>query len=221
MFDTVDGKGKRRPRWRRRSDARPGEIAAAALEVFAERGFAGARMEEIARRAGVTKGTVYLYFPSKEDLFRAVVRESIVPGVEIGERLVSEFEGDSAALLRELVWRWWEFMEDPRVQLVPKLIQSESANFPELATFYVTEVVQRVRRLFAAVIRRGVERGEFREVDPVLAARLAVAPLHNAVAYRRSLLAYDEGCNFEGYVEMHIEMFLRGLAKGTGDESDA
>src|SRR3954462_1610964 len=91
------------PRWRRRSEARPGEIVHAALDVFVEKGFAAARMDEIARRAGVTKGTVYLYFPSKEDLFRAVVEDLMGPNLETGERLVADFVGPTPQLLRELV----------------------------------------------------------------------------------------------------------------------
>src|SRR5690242_10352198 len=92
-----------RPRWRRRKDARPEEIVAAALEVFGERGFAAARLEEVARRAGVTKGTVYLYFDGKEALFKAVVRQTIVPAIAQGEALASSFAGSARALLAQLM----------------------------------------------------------------------------------------------------------------------
>jgi AcrR family transcriptional regulator len=123
------------PRWRRRSDARPAEIAEAALELFVEHGFAATRMEAIAKRAGVTKGTVYLYFPSKEDLFRAVVKENILPNLEQGERLVAEHTGSAAELLALLVRRSWELMQTSRTQCMPKLMLAEGKNFPELAKF--------------------------------------------------------------------------------------
>jgi AcrR family transcriptional regulator len=206
------------PRWRRRRDARPAEIAEAALELFVEHGFAATRMEEIARRAGVTKGTVYLYFPSKEDLFRAVVKENVLPNLEQGEKLVAEHTGSSAELLGLLVRRSWELMQTTRTTCMPKLMLAEGKNFPELAKFYVDEVVQRVRRLFASVIERGIASGEFREVDATTAAKLLLAPLHNLTTWRQSLMAFDPvQWDFDRYMDLHIEMFLRGLAKGAED----
>jgi AcrR family transcriptional regulator len=96
------------PRWTRRKEARPAELLAAALELFVERGYAATRLEDVARRAGVSKGTVYLYFPGKEDLFKAVVREGLVPLLERGEKVVAEHEGSAVDLIRELVRGWWE-----------------------------------------------------------------------------------------------------------------
>jgi AcrR family transcriptional regulator len=206
------------PRWRRRRDARPAEIAEAALELFVEHGFAATRMEEIARRAGVTKGTVYLYFPSKEDLFRAVVKENVLPNLELGEKLVAEHTGSSAELLGLLVRRSWEMMQTTRTACMPKLMLAEGKNFPELAKFYVDEVVGRVRRLFASVIERGIASGEFREVDTMKAAKLLLAPLHNLTTWRQSLMAFDPAqWDFDKYLDLHIDIFLRGIAKGAED----
>lgn len=203
------------PRWRRRSEARPAEIVDAALQLFVERGFAGTRMEEIAKRAGVTKGTLYLYFPGKEDLFRAVVHESILPSLEMGERLVAEHTGSARELFRAMVRRWWELMSEPRRLSLPKLVLAEASNFPELAEEYVRQVVHRTRRLFASVIERGIASGEFREVDARIAAKLALAPLHNLAAYRQSLLPFDsDAWDFDAYLDLHIEIFLRGIARG-------
>jgi AcrR family transcriptional regulator len=210
------------PRWRRRSDARPGEIVRAALDVFAEKGFAAARMEEIARRAGVTKGTVYLYFPSKDDLFRAVVHETIVPAVESGERLVAGFEGSAAELIRELVTAWWQRHGGTAQACLGKLVAAEAANFPALARFYMDEVVLRSRALLEGAIRRGIERGEFRPVPVTDAARLAIAPLVHAASYSRSLLQFDtQPMELGAYVELHTEIFLRGIAKGPETDRDA
>src|SRR5882672_2570528 len=113
-------KRQRKPRWKRRKDARPGEIVAAALEVFVERGFAATKLADVARRAGVTKGTVYLYFESKEALFKAVVRETIVPIFARGEQLVAEYRGSAANLFGELVRKWWELIGETSLSGIPK-----------------------------------------------------------------------------------------------------
>ena len=99
---------KPQPRWTRRKDARPDEIIAAALDLFVERGFATTRLDDVATRAGVSKGTLYLYFENKEDLFKAVVRGNIVPVLLHGEQLLKDFSGSSADLVRQLVRGWWE-----------------------------------------------------------------------------------------------------------------
>ena len=212
MAELAEATGE--PRWRRRSDARPAEIAEAALELFVEHGFAGTRMEAIARRAGVTKGTLYLYFPGKEDLFRAVVTQNVLPNLELIERLAAEHTGSAAELLGLLVRRSWELMQTSRTRFVPKLLLAEGKNFPELAKFYVEEVVQRVRRIFAGVIERGIASGEFREVNAITASKLLLAPLHNLTTWRQSLMAFDPvQWDFDQYVELHIEIFLRGLAR--------
>lgn len=210
------------PRWRRRSEARPGEIVEAALDLFVEKGFAATRMDEIARRAGVTKGTVYLYFPSKEDLFRAVVEEMMGPNIEAGERLVAEHEGTATELVRKLIVAWWELVGNSRVACLSKLMTGEAANFPELAQYYVDHVVVRARRIFEAALRRGIDGGEFRPVPFTDTARLAIAPLVHVSIYKRSMFQFDpEGCDMERYVNLHIDIFLRGIAREPEKENDA
>jgi AcrR family transcriptional regulator len=152
----------RRPRWQRRPDARPEEILAAAQVVFAEQGFAGARLEDVARRAGVSKGTLYLYFDSKETLFREMVRARIVPAVAAGEEFVRTYQGPARDLLVELVRRMWDTIRHPAMASITRLVQSELHNFPELARFYFDEVILRGRRLLQSVLDRGVASGEFR-----------------------------------------------------------
>jgi AcrR family transcriptional regulator len=202
------------PRWRRRSEARPGEIVQAALDLFVEKGFSSTRMDEIAKRAGVTKGTVYLYFPSKDDLFRAVVEEMMGAQMESAERLVAEHTGSTRDLVAELIRAWWRVGGSSRLACMGKLITSEASNFPELARYYMDHVVVRTRRIFEAALRRGIERGELRDVSVTDAARLAIAPMVHASIYQRSLLAFDpDGWDMERYLEIHIDLFLRGLAK--------
>src|SRR4051794_21640257 len=169
-----DGEGKR---WARRKEARPGEIVAAALECFAERGYSGTRLDDVAARAGVTKGTLYLYFANKEELFKAVVRESFLP---LLERVTGEIAGkpeDPAERIRRGVTFLAGEVLGSRLSVIPKLVIAEAGNFPELARFYRDEVVARGRAFFSGAIREGVRRGQFRAVDPEHAFYSLIAPV--------------------------------------------
>jgi len=201
------------PRWQRRKDARPSEILAAALAAFVEHGYAATKLEDVARRAGITKGTLYLYFESKEALFKAVVRETIVPLLAAAERMVDDHEGSPEELLRRLVLQWWESLDGAQLAGIPKLVMSEAANFPELAQFWFDEVVQRGRQIFAAVLRRGIEGGAFREVDVDLAVRAILAPILMASIWKHSFEACErERFAVEPYLEASIGFYLRGVA---------
>src|SRR4051794_33059251 len=164
------------PRWRRLPEERPRQILSAALEVFGERGLAAARLEDIAKRAGLSKGTIYLYFPNKEALFQEVIRQTVVSQIESGER---DFESSTTSAtdnLEQHMRRHWEFIRSPKFAPIFRLIHAELSQHPELARFYSDEVVTRSHRLLAAIIRRGIEQGEFRDVDPLVAARMLSAP---------------------------------------------
>src|SRR5215472_4124667 len=147
--------------WQRRKAERPAEIAAAALTCFAERGFAATRLDDVARRAGVTKGTLYLYFPNKEELFKAVVRQELLPNIARLEVMLGAADAPAARLLEELLDAWAELVAAP-VSAIPKIIVAEAGNFPDLARFYREEVVDRGFAVFRRVLRAGIERGEFR-----------------------------------------------------------
>ncbi len=159
------------PRWQRRPSARPEEIINAALAVFGDAGFVGARLDEIAQRAGVSKGTLYLYFDSKEELFREVVRSKIVSVVEAGEQEVARMPGTAEERLVKLIRAIWSVVSDPAMARITKLMHSELANFPELAQFYYDEVIVRVRKLVRSVLAEGVASGEFRPEQSEYAAR--------------------------------------------------
>ena len=202
------------PRWRRRKEARPGEILQAALETFVERGFAAARLEEVARRAGVTRGTMYLYFPSKQALFEAVVRRSVIPGIERAEQISSDFQGDSADLLERLVRDWWERVgNSPTLGGLPKLVMAEAANFPDLARFYHEQVVRRGQAVLARAVTRGIQRGEFDPgVDPAIIARLAVAPLLVVTQWCHSFgPVVGEVMDADAILDTHVRMLRRAL----------
>src|SRR5690348_705946 len=202
------------PRWKRRKEARPAEIVAAGLELFVERGFAATRLFEVARRAGVTKGTLYLYFESKDALFKAVVRETIVPAIAEGERLAKAHQGPAADLLRQLLGDWWRGMNREGLSGIPKLVMAEAGNFPELARFYSEEVVKRGHQLVGSILKRGVARGEFRSLDVPMTVKLAFAPLIHATNWRHSFaLCIREGFDPERYLASHLDIFLRGISR--------
>jgi len=203
-----------KPRWHRRKEARPGEIVAAALEVFVERGFEATKLADVARKAGVTKGTVYLYFESKEALFKAVVRETIVPVIAQGEALARSFTGSARALVERLVREYWRLVGETALAGIPKLMMAEAATFPELTRFYYEEVVTRGHRLMAGVIERGIKNGEFRPVNVMVAAKLAMSPLMHAVVARLAFAScMPEGFNVRAYLDTHIDLYLHGIAK--------
>jgi AcrR family transcriptional regulator len=159
------------PRWRRLPEERPRQILEAALEVFAERGLAAARLDDIARRAGLSKGTIYLYFPNKEELFRDVVRNSVIAFIERGEARVEVVTDPKQALV---CWMegYWAWLRTPVFPVMHRLINSELHSFPDLATFYTTEVIERAHRLVCGMIERLMDAGQFRRMDPLVAARM-------------------------------------------------
>jgi AcrR family transcriptional regulator len=202
------------PRWERRKDARPGELAAAALDLFVERGFAATRLDDVARRAGVSKGTLYLYFDSKDDLFKAVIREGYVAPIAEAEQLLDAWEGTSAELIREILRRWWVQVGATTQAGMTKLIIAEAGNFPELAKFYHDEVIQRVHALFERAIQRGVEREEFRPVNLQYAGRLACSPMVMLMLWKHSFaLCVDRPMDPEDYVRTYADMLLNGLSQ--------
>ena len=161
------------PKWRRCPEDRPEQIIKAALEVFGECGLANARLQDIAERAGVSKGTIYLYFPNKEELFREMVRQTAVAAIERAEK--SETHGTPTCQLLAYMRSYWVFVRSPVFGTIYRLVLAELHQFPDLAKFYAEEVVARGQRLLSGIIRRGIAAGEFREIDPMVAARMLVA----------------------------------------------
>lgn len=200
----------------RRKAARPGELLEAALALFVEKGYAATRVEEVAARAGVSKGTLFLYFPSKEALFKAVVREYTSHHLHNAFREVAHYAGNSDDLLREFIRRWWtQYGSTPAAGLT-KLIMSEATNFPDLAQYYQDEVVLPGHELVRRIVQRGIERGELRDVDLNLAAHLVVAPLVQLATWRFA----QPPCSPPALrpeplalLELHTDMVLRGLRK--------
>ena len=200
------------PKWRRRKDARPSDIVAAALLVFGEKGFAGAKIEEIARRAGVSKGTVYLYFEAKSDIFRAVVQESISPNIAAVEALVLQLDLPFAEIVRMLLPRFAEMVTARPIGAVVKMVIGESRNFPELARVWHDEVISRGVALLSALVERGQQRGEIRSVDPRTCAFSIMGPMLMGVLWREILLPIGgTDIDLPAIARQHAETILAGL----------
>lgn len=201
-----------KPRWERRKEARPKELLASAIELFVERGFASTRLEDVARRAGVSKGTLYLYYANKEDLFKAVVRQTILPMIDDAETSVAEFDGHSAELLRHVILSWWVRIGSTKASGISKLILAEADNFPELARFYQEEVMTRRMRMISNMLERGIRRGEFRAIDVPQTAQVLIAPLLMLSTWKHTI-APCERCDLqpEAFLEAFLDITLNGL----------
>lgn len=209
-----------RPAHRRRKEARPAELTAAALDLFVEKGYAATRLEDVAVAAGVSKGTLYLYFESKEALFKAVVREGLLPALAEGEKRVAEFTGSSADLLREVGWGMWQLIGAQRIGGIPKLIFAEARNFPEIARFYHEEVILRGTALIRRVIERGVASGEFRPVNVDAAVHIVLSPVLMRMIWKHSLdICAAARIPDEDFFDAYFALMLQGLRANAAGEA--
>ena len=205
-----------KPRWARRKTARPQELLAAALDLFVERGFAATRLDDVAARAGVSKGTLYLYFVNKEELFKAVVRENMLPVLGEAEEIIDRHQGNTADLFSEIMLGWWARVGDTKLSGIPKLIMAESGNFPEVARFYHEEVISRADRMVRRLLERGMTRGEFRSVDAANATSVIIAPVLMLMMWKHSFNACrPESIAPHTYMRCFLDLILNGLAMPT------
>jgi AcrR family transcriptional regulator len=211
--DSVNHPSVERSPRQRRKDARPSELTAAALDLFVEKGFAGTRLDDVAAHAGVSKGTLYLYFDSKEALFKAVIEEGIVPALAAAEQQLASYEGPSADLLRALLLGWWQHIGATRLGGVVKLIISESRNFPDVAQYYHDNVILRGRSLLRNALQRGIARGEFRAMHVDSTIDVIIAPLLMLVVWRYSLCICGNDIEPQAYLNTHFDLLINGLMR--------
>jgi TetR/AcrR family transcriptional regulator len=200
----------------RRKEARPGELLAAALDLFVEKGFAATRSEEVAQRAGVSKGTLFLYFPTKEDLFKAVVRANISQTITDAMAELMNYPGTTAQMIPYLLNTWWERFGNTKASGLSKLMMSEATNFPELAAFYYQEVVEPNHRLVKSVVQRGIDSGEFRPVDVDHAVFNIITPMVYLVNWKHSMgccVADEQQIDPLKYISAHADMVVHALSK--------
>jgi AcrR family transcriptional regulator len=202
------------PKRERRKESRPGELLDAALALFVEKGFAATKAEEVAARAGVSKGTLFLYFESKEELFKAVIRQNITHLFPAWNEAFTHFKGSSADMLRYAMTSWWEKIGSTPASGIPKLVMSESQNFPEIANFYQEEVILPGNALLRKILARGVESGEFRSLDLDHAVHTIVAPMIFLMMWKNSMglcASQAQLIDPERFIALQVDVLLHGL----------
>jgi len=197
----------------RRKEARPLELLDAALDLFVERGFAATRCEDVATRAGVSKGTLYLYYPSKEELLKAVIRHNVVNQIKEGADVVRQFEGSTADLLALMMRLWWERIGETPAAGIVKLLMCEVRNFPEIAQFWIDEVISPAHGMVAELVQRGIDSGEFRPVRVDDVVHALISPLLFLVMNKHSLGACVASAKLDprAIIEAQIDLVLNGL----------
>ncbi len=203
--------------WSRRKQARPGEILDAAMTVFAEKGYAAARMDDIAARAGVTKGTIYLYFQSKEDVFKSLARRHVGDNLADIAKQAEGYQGTVRDFLTMLMAVIAAKIERGDIAILPKIIIGESGNFPELARIWRSEVIEKGLGMLSGVIAKGIARGEIRDLPPGMPvdylARLCIAPLVMSSIWHAVFAPIDPTpFDYRKFLALHLDILLRGLA---------
>lgn len=202
----------KQPKWQRRAEERPREICSAALEVFAEKGFAAAKLDEIARRAGISKGTLYLYFSDKQELFRAVIRDTISPNIEAVRASLEQTDLPLEEIVRTFLPRFAALAEKLPIGAVAKMVIGESRNFPEIAKVWHDVVLSNAIGTIAKIIERAQERGEVRPGDPRLQAFSLMGAMMMGVIWRETLEPVGGApIDLERLGWQHAETILAGL----------
>lgn len=192
------------------------------MTVFAEKGYAAARMDEIAARAGVTKGTIYLYFQSKEDVFKSLARQHVGDNLADIAKQAAGYQGSVRDFLGMMMAVMGQKIEHGQTAILPKIIMAEAGNFPELARIWRSEVIDKGLGMLTAVIAKGIARGEIRELPSDMpieyVARLCVAPLLMCVIWRTVFSPIDSTpFDYKKFLALHLDILLRGLAPEGSD----
>ena len=200
------------PKRERRPTARPRELLDAALALFVEQGFAATKVEDVAKRAGVSKGTLFLYFATKEELFKAVVRENIVGKFSEFNVALDSFTGNTETLLRTFMTAWWHRVGSTNSAGICRLMMSEGRQFPELAEFYRTEVIEPACQIIGRVLARGVQRGELQALHAEHSVYTLLAPilflmLWNSAPSLSGALPLDG----QAFLDSQIDVLLHGI----------
>jgi len=200
---------------RRRKDARPAELLEAALTLFVEKGFSATRSEEVAKAAGVSKGTLYLYFPSKEELLKAVIQHFLGTEIQAGVQEAAAADGPTAQVMEHLLVTWWRRVYEGPASGVFKLVITEIRNFPEIGEFWVEQVVGPGEALVSRLLQRGIERGEFKSVDVAFATHSMLMPMVLLCVHKHSFAACGIAKELEldpvAFMHAHFRLIFTGL----------
>jgi AcrR family transcriptional regulator len=214
MEQTVE----RGPKFRRRAEARPDEVLDAALRLFIERGFAATRVEDIAAQAGLSKGAVYLYFPSKEAILEGLVKRAVLPVADSALGMLQNYAGDPRLVITAALKMVAGRLADPKLIAIPRLLMREMINFPELAQMYRREVIDRVVPAIETLVRNGMRDGYFRPLDAELTLRSIIGPIiaHVMIAELFGLTPKG-GLEIDRLVDNHMAILFDGLSAPKSD----
>lgn len=203
------------PRHQRRKQARPQELLDAAADLFVEKGFAATRIEEVARRAGVSKGTLYLYYSSKEDLLKALIKNTLSATIHEGRQELEQYDLSCSELLTMALQVWWNKVGETRAGGICKLIISEARNFPELTQFYMDEVTRPGNKLIKDLIDRGIARQEFRPIDSEYAAKTLISAMQFVMIHNNSVgcCSHNNLTDSDRFLSTLMDVVLHGLVK--------
>jgi len=209
---------ERGPKFRRRAEARPDEVLDAALELFIERGFAATRVEDIAAQAGLSKGAVYLYFPSKEAILEGLVKRAVLPVANSALGVIQNYAGDPRPVIATALKLVAGRLSDPKLIAIPRLLIREMINFPELAEMYRREVIDRVVPAIETLVRNGMRDGYFRALDPEMTLRSIVGPIiaHMLIAELFGIRPQG-GLEIDRLVDNHLAILFDGLSAPRSD----
>jgi AcrR family transcriptional regulator len=201
-----------KPKWNRRKEDRPAEIVEAAMDVFVEHGFAGTKLSEVAKRAGVAKGTLYLYFDTKEDLFRATARQALAANLDAMEQASTAFGGSVVDFVPVMLKRAAGRMGDGRIPGIVRMVLGESRAFPDLARIWHDEVVSRVLTLLSGMIETAQAEGNIRPGDPKLYAFSVIGPMIVGLLFHEFFgQESPHAPDLEALAIQHSEAVLRGI----------
>jgi len=194
------------PRYRRRKEDRPQEITAAAFDAFAEKGFAGTRVDDVAKRAGVSKGLLYLYFKTKEELFKAVVKSVVIRRVDRLIENVQTTELSSEDFIRGPLLSFLKQIPGSPVAIVIRLLIAEGPRHPDLVDYYYENVVAKALAAISGFVERGVARGEFRQSVISDLPHLVLAPVMLSIIW--GIIFSDKQLDTDTLIETQIDMIL-------------
>ncbi|MDA4845472.1 TetR/AcrR family transcriptional regulator [Hoeflea poritis] len=203
-----------KPKWRRRAEDRPDEVLDAALTLFARNGFAATKVEDIASEAGLSKGAIYRYFPSKEDIFESLVKRAIAPIADRTEDLARTSHEDPAVLLKAVLSVIAARLSDPDTMALPRIVLQEAGRFPELAETYRRQVIDKGIGALELILQKGIATGQFRPVDAHLAIRNVMGPLL-AHMLLTQIFRIDEDAQTtpQDFIESHFDILMNGLLR--------